>query len=785
MGRLVEGQIPQIFNGVSRQPHSVRFPGQVQEAENVIFSVESGGFAKRYGSRIKKKLTGLTVGTNRKLHIINRDVNERYRVVLSQGSLRVYDETYTERVVNADAANLAWLNGNPNDFIMLSALDYTFIVKRTDVVAMSSAVAPGAPSMMSLYVAAVPEVTAASSYIVKITAGGVVKTATYKASVASNTTGAETTGVDTTSSIAEGLKTKLIAALGAGWTVTVSGSFVFVKKDDNAAFTVSTDSPRGDTSLLSYKETVTDPSKAPARALNGMMLNVRNTVGTGYWIKFAANDGVSGEGIWTETLTPGTKTSLDANTMPRALKRNGDGTFTLSTLDWNSRTSGGEDDLPPPDFVGERIMDLVFVRNRLGIVSGETTFFSGGGDYFRFWPESTTELLDTDPFGLQNPTATVSRFFFAVPFRRSTFIMGDNAQFEIGGALLTPALASIDLATSYSASTVCRPVSVGDELYFPAEVGNIASVMSYVYDEASVSETANDITKHVEGYIPSPVRELIGDPIRGLVVARSSGAQNDLFVHKFYYQGQERVQSAWSRHHFAGQVIRSVQMLDGVVIMLVDWKGAVWLMELPSVEDIYTDFEWVPRIDNHQFVTGVYTSFNNRTTWELGFNATDPVAISSNLFSGNRKMLSIPLTVSGTTVYATGDWSEAPMMIGENFESYVELSKQFLRNDNSTAIISGRLQLKRMAVRYTETGYFTVDVTPEGRDTQRSVYSGRVLGSKDNQVQRFSILDGNFTFPVRSHAETVTIRIGSDKFMPFSIVSAVWTGFFNEISRQG
>ncbi len=45
MGRLVEGQIPQIFNGVSRQPNSVRFPGQVQEAENVIFSVESGGFS--------------------------------------------------------------------------------------------------------------------------------------------------------------------------------------------------------------------------------------------------------------------------------------------------------------------------------------------------------------------------------------------------------------------------------------------------------------------------------------------------------------------------------------------------------------------------------------------------------------------------------------------------------------------------------------------------------------------------------------------------------------------
>ncbi|SFZ81661.1 hypothetical protein SAMN02983003_0621 [Devosia enhydra] len=784
MGRLVEGQIPQIFNGVSRQPHSVRFPGQVEDGENVIFSVETGGFSKRYGTRIKKKLTGLSAGSTRKLHIINRDVDERYRVVLSQGSLRVYDENYDERVVNADAPNLAWLNANPDDFILLSALDYTFIVKRTDVVTMGSAVAPGAPSMLVLYVAAVPEVTAASSYIVKITQGS-TKTATYKAAIAGGTTGADSTTGDTTLTIAEGLKAKLVTALGSGWTVTSSGSFVFIKRDDNTAFTVSTDAPRGDTALLSYKDTVSDPSKAPARALHGMMLNVKNTVGNGYWIKFTANDGTAGEGIWAQGLTPGTRTTFDANTMPRALTRNEDGTFTLATLTWDARPSGGEEDSPAPDFVGQRVMDLVFIRNRLGLVAGETVFFSAAGDYFNFWPEGATELLDTDPFGLTNTTTSVSRFFFAVPFRRSTFVMGDNAQFEIGGALLTPSLASIDLATTYSASTVCRPVSVGDELYFPAEVGNVATILSYVYDEATVSETANDVTKHVEGFIPAPVREIIGDPIRGVVIARSSAAASDLFVHKFYYQGTDRVQSSWSRHRFAGHVIRSIQMLDGVIILLAEWKGAVWLLELPSVEDIYSDYEWVPRIDNHQFVTGVYSAFNNRTTWELGFNATDPVAITSKLFPNNKGMLSIPLTVTGTTVYATGDWSAYPVMIGENFDAFVELSKQFLRNDNNTAIINGRLQLRRMSVRYTDTGYFTVDVTPQGRPTKRSVYNGRVLGSSDNQVQKFSILGGSFAFPVKSHAETVVIRIGSDKFMPFSIVSAAWTGFFNEISRQG
>lgn len=771
MGQLVEGTIPQIFNGVSRQPHSVRYPGQVEEAVNVVFSVETGGFTKRLGTRIKLKLSGFSPGAARRLHIINRDRAERYRVVLSSGSLRVFDQDYVEKTVHADAANAAWLVGDPSDFSLLSALDYTFIVKKTDVVAMSSTVGPAAPAMAVVYVAASPDVGTAVLY--KVDINGVNK-ASYSASTTSDT-----------ATIASNIQSQLSTNLGAGWTVTLSGSYVFIKNNANTPFTLSTNSPRGDTGLASYHDTVDSASAAPARALNGMMLNVKGTFGEGYWIKFAASNGTSGEGFWQETVTPGTHIAFDPATMPRALIRETDGSFTLQMLTWNDKTSGGDDDVPAPEFVGQTIQDLVFVRNRLGFVAGETVYFSAAGDYFRFWPKSATALNDDDPFGLTNTTNQVSKFYFATPFRRSTFIMGDTAQFEVGGTLLTAAQASIDLATSYPASTVCRPVPLGDELYFPAEVGKVASIMSYTFDESSVSETANDVTKHIEGYIPTPVVELAGDPIRGFLAVLTDADRSTLFTHKFYYQGQDRVQSAWSKNTFSGATILSSAMSDGVMILLAEWMGYVWLWELPNVEDEYEDYDWVPRIDQHQFLTGSYNATSNLTTWALGYNANDPVAITSNLFPDGKRMLSLALTKGINTVSAVGDWTAAPMMIGENFDAYVELSKQFLRNQDNTSIISGRLQLRTMTLRYTDTGYFTVDVTPEGRDTKRWVFSGRVLGSALDRIQRFPILGGNFRFGVRSNAETATIRIGSDKFTPFTIVSAVWTGFFNEISRQG
>ena len=123
--------------------------------------------------------------------------------------------------------------------------------------------------------------------------------------------------------------------------------------------------------------------------------------------------------------------------------------------------------------------------------------------------------------------------------------------------------------------------------------------------------------------------------------------------------------------------------------------------------------------------------------------------------------------------------------MGDNFDAFVELSKQFLRDSNGAAIISGRLQLRTMSFRYTDTGYFTVEVTPLGRDTKTTTFSGRILGSVLNLVQKFPILSGTFRSGVRSNAETVTIRVGSNKPTPFSIVSVVWAGFFNEITRQG
>ena len=127
-----------LAQGVSRQPVTQRFPGQVENAENAVFDVALGA-VKRPGTRFFQAITGLTAGANYRVHPIDRDDDERYIVVYGAGVLRVFDAvTVNEATVSVSPDAQAYLNLNSAtaDQIRLVTLqDTTFIVNTTVPVA--------------------------------------------------------------------------------------------------------------------------------------------------------------------------------------------------------------------------------------------------------------------------------------------------------------------------------------------------------------------------------------------------------------------------------------------------------------------------------------------------------------------------------------------------------------------------------------------------------------------------------------------------------------------------
>ena len=79
-----EQHISSLHNGISRQAPSVRFPNQVADAENVLFSIIDGA-TTRPGSRHHIIIEG-TGANNVRMHKIERDDNEEYVIVYGKGT---------------------------------------------------------------------------------------------------------------------------------------------------------------------------------------------------------------------------------------------------------------------------------------------------------------------------------------------------------------------------------------------------------------------------------------------------------------------------------------------------------------------------------------------------------------------------------------------------------------------------------------------------------------------------------------------------------------------------
>lgn len=512
---------------------------------------------------------------------------------------------------------------------------------------------------------------------------------------------------------------------------------------------------------------------------------------TGYYVEWNASGAV-----WEESAKPNLANTFDATTMPHQLVRDGDGTFTFQKAVWEPRAVGDDVIVPDPDFVGSKIRDLVFFRDRLTVVADETMYCSQAGDYFNFWPDKAIDVLDSDPLGRTASTSRVNLLNAAVPFRRSLFATSDKEQFEVSAdGNFTPRTAVIDPVTAYAASAMSRPLPLGDTLYFAADADQDALLYEYFFEADTISNTASNVTKHVEGYVPSPIVSLTGDTTTGTVVALADPLRNALFLYRVYWDGEDKVMSSWSRWVFGATTtaanILGIVFVAGRVYIVVSRNSQI-VLESVILTDEFTDdaatlsitnldgVTWPVRLDRRVSLTGTYDAGTNLTTWTTPYTHNDDAAVVSAI--GQRLVVSYP---TSTTITAVGDFSATAAIIGLPYEMRAQLSRQYVREDEGRALTGGRLQLRTMSFNYQNTGYFEVHVTPKARTARVFKFSGRTLGDAANIVGQASIASlGTYRVPIKSRGDTVKIELVNGSHLPCAFTSASWVGFYNEITRQ-
>ena len=127
---LVNSTIPNLLNGVSQQPPTLRLPSQGETQVNGFSSVVLG-LIKRLPSEHIAKIQSSAL-SNAAIHIVDRDIDNRYVIIItsngSSSTIYAYDIDGTTATVTSPNGT-SYLNcTNPRDQLkFITIADYTFI----------------------------------------------------------------------------------------------------------------------------------------------------------------------------------------------------------------------------------------------------------------------------------------------------------------------------------------------------------------------------------------------------------------------------------------------------------------------------------------------------------------------------------------------------------------------------------------------------------------------------------------------------------------------------------
>lgn len=810
---LVASTIPNLVNGVSQQPFALRLSSQSEEQINAFPSVVEG-LKKRPPSLHTGRISTSQLGADQVfIHTINRDVNERYIVVVTNGDLKVYDLLGNPKTVAFPHGKGYLTNATPSTgFTGVTVADYTFIVNKSKVVTQSAVTSPVRTPEGMVYVS---QGNYGKEYILYVDGIFIVGFKTPDGSVAAHANEIDTAIIarrlcyrEATAGTYRG---NPLAEQGSWLNFDLHGSVITITKKDLSNISIQTADGYGNRAMKAFAGSVQKFTDLPASDVTpGFHLEIVGDNSSNFDNYYVAYDTQrTNAGVWRETLKQGVSVGFDASNMPHILRREANGTFTFTPAAWDNRKVGDDDSSPMPSFVGRTITDVFFYRNRLGFISDENVVMSRASEFFNFWPTTVTTVLDTDPIDVSVAHTKVSILRHAVPFSEKLLLFSDQTQFSVdSGETLTPSTIAINQATEFEASLRAKPVGAGKNIYFAVDRGKWTGIREYFVNADSKTNDANDVTSHVPKYIPGGVVKLSASSNEDILVALSKNDRRSLYVYKYYYSTDEKLQSAWGRWEFDEDVtILNVDFIESTLFMVVNRSTGVYIERL-RIELGYQQEEasFQVLLDRQFLVIPTPARVFNDATHGKGtvfqfpfdLSVTAPPAgtllpVVAVVTKDQRvpEGVVLPLYSDGTSKtsgYAWGDYSDVRVIVGMPYQLRYVFSPVTIKEQTSggglATVGMGRLQLKKMILSYSNTGYFEVNVTPTGRDVSTYKYTGLTLGDQSAKIGEVDLDTGKFHFGVQAQNSEVLIELISRSHLPVAIMSAEWEGLYHARSQR-
>lgn len=785
---LISSTIPNFVNGVSQQPYTLRLSSQGAGQLNGLSTVSSG-LRKRPPTEHLAKVSALQL-SDAFIHLLDRDGIEQYQVILANGSLQVFDLNGVEKTVNfTDSAYLSTSGALTSEsFAITTVADYSFIVNKTKVVAANTTVVSTRP----------PEA------LINVKLGNYGKTYSVIVNgviVASYATPTGATAADapalSTDSIANELSIQMAAAgyAASPWNLQLQGSVLYLSSSIGD-FSVSTTDGFNGNAMVAIKGKLQKFTDLPSNPRFGLFtVEITGDQQSGfdnYWVRSEVG---TSTGTWRETVAPGTPLGLDPLTMPHVLIREANGTFTFKPSTWTNRLVGDMSSNPNPSFIGSPINDIFFFQNRLGFLSDENFIQSETGKYFNLFRTTVVSLLDSDPVDVNAATNKVAVLSHAVSFNKQLLLFSKQQQFVVDSAeLMTPKRVPIKPSTDFYVNTRAKPIASGRNVYFSMDKGSWSSVREYFADTNNVTNDASDVTAHVPTYVPSGITKIAAGTSEDVLVMLSENDRSSLYIYKYYFSGNEKLQSSWSTFKFdSGASILSCDFIRSVLYLVVSRSTGTFFEKIDfSVGATTAGEPYRVHLDRKVQIPTTALSFDGTYTTinplNIGYLPTTEAFSAVAKGGGDIKAGQVcnVLNVGGVLKIA-GDVRATPLALGIPYMFRYTLSPLTAKFSSygvtKVADTEGRLQVRRISFNHSNTGYYRVTVTPDARQTYTYTFSGKVLGAQSAVIGAEALSTGRLTLPVMARNNTVTISVESDQALPVSIFSADWEGFYVKRSR--
>ena len=815
---VISRAIPTLLRGISQSSDALKQADHADIQDNAD-SNPVLGLTKRSGSQFLATISNSTLG-NVHIQTINRDATEQYVAVFSNGNVKVFELDGTELTVHKPDGTSYLNTSNPRSVMKtVTIADFTFVVNTSITPAMDSALSNSASN-----------ITQAIIFINQATS----KT-TYSVTVDGVTVTDDTTGNDplSTTTVATDLAGGLNSGL-TGFAIARNGPVIHIKKNDGSDFSIDGNDSQGNTKMTVIKDTVQQFTDLPNVSPNGYVVEVVGDESTdfdNYYVKFTTNNGNAfEEGQWSETVEAGIPFKFNYDTMPHVLIRQADGNFRFARVDGDSYTASGQSfnlpkwgerivgDLvsaPNPSFIGNKINNVFFFRNRLGFLAGDNVILSTVSEFFNFFPETVISVLDTEPIDVAASHTKVAILKHAVTMGEKLILFSEQTQFVLSSSAdnLTPSTANVLVQTEFESNAAAQPVGSGSSIYFLTKKGSFAGIREYIIAGNQQIQDAANTTIHVPRLIPSGIFKMAVSNNQDILVLLGTENPNKLYVNRWLYgEGFTKALNAWFTFTInSNRSILNIDFIGTDLIMVIQEANGVTLEKIPfetNFREPNAEFEYHLDHKVTEATSGVSVAYNSSTgisTFTVPYRLradmnivgrylasgetstfVDAQGNTKTLVSGQALTTTNATNGSTSTITATGDFRNSKFIIGEPYEMHYRFSQQRLTQGGggATELISGRLQIHHFYIKYEDSGFFQVEVTPENRDTSLHKFTGRLLGAASASIGQINLDTGTFKVPIMSKSDRVDIDIKNNTFLPTLLASAEYEGVFHMRSRR-